>query len=132
MELVDSDKDDFQDPINDEVEGAKNDDRQSDQRTDDLDEDENFDSEDMEEEELESNMVTELGLKSPYTIGEELEILQWDTHVNEEQRRLLQRNFRMREPQNFQDQLSNESGPTLTGMIMKCDQLEQEMANMSR
>ena len=86
----------------------------------------------MEDDESDSNMDTEWGTKSPYSLTEELEILQWDTHENEEQRRLQQKMFRIIEPKNFRDQLSNEAGPTLKGMIEKCVQVEHEMMNMSQ
>ena len=134
IEVANSDEEEFQDPLNEEEEGAIDDNSQSDHGTEDSEEDEEdeeVDSEEMEDDESESSMDTELGVKSPYSLAEELEILQWDTHENEERRRLQQEMFRMIEPKNFQDQLSNEAGPTLKGMIEKCVQVEHEMMNMS-
>ena len=70
--------------------------------------------------------------KPAAVLQEESEILDWDTQQNVEQRMLLQQTFRVSQPHNFKDQLSNEAGPTLTGMIMKCYQLEQEIGSMSQ
>jgi hypothetical protein len=138
IQVVDSDEEEFQDPVNGEEEENNNEDQEDEgasndlQGTYNLEDDEEVDSDYMDEDESESNTDTESGMEAPYSLQEESEILDWDTQQNEEQRMLLQQTFRVSQPHNFKDQLSNEAGPTLTGMIMKCDQLEQQMVSMSQ
>ena len=81
-------------------------------------------------ESTESEMDAEVGKETHLSLQDEAHILGWDSHEEEEQRKLLQKNFRLVKPQNFQDQLFNESGPTLAGMVTKCDQIEEEIGNM--
>jgi hypothetical protein len=138
IQVVDSDEEEFQDPVNGEEEENNNEDQEDEgasndlQGTYNLEDDEEVDSDYMDEDESESNTDTESGMEAPYSLQEESEILDWDTQQNVEQRMLLQQTFRVSQPHDFKDQLSNEAGPTLSGMIMKCYQLEQEMGSMSQ